>query len=403
MARKVLIYTNHFYPENFKVNEVASWLAGEGREVLVITGIPNYPSGNFHEGYGLFKNNKAKYGKVDVIRLPLVSRGSGSKIRLIVNYLTYFISTLIYTIFLSFFKKKFDTIIVHHTSPILIAIPPIIYRFFKRPNMILWDLDMWPDTLKAMGIIKSAKALDLVEIVVRWIYNKYDHILVGSKSFIIKANERTIPDKIQYFPNWAENAFQDQNILVPTHKYSFPSGFNIMYAGNIGEAQDFTNVFRAILKLKEEDINWLFVGDGRSKKWFQTKIEDSGLDSKVFFYGSHDVKYMPYFFDKASALFFSLKDEKIFSMTVPAKLQAYMASGKPIVGMISGEGAEIINNAKCGYAVKNGDFKSLANTILNLSRLDKDHRDIMGQNAKSFYEANFSSTVRKNEILRLVK
>lgn len=401
MAKRILIYTNHFYPENFKVNEIATLLVEEGHEVLVITGIPNYPEGKFYDGYGLFKKRKEEYEKVKVVRLPLIPRGSGSKVRLILNYLTYFISCTLYTLYLGF-KKKYNFVFVHHTSPILIAIPPVFYKWIKNPKMILWDLDMWPDTLKAIGVIKSARILNGIEKVVSWIYRKYDHILVGSKSFELKAKERTEPEKIIYFPNWAEEVFQKQLLITPDSQSAFPVGFNVMYAGNIGEAQDFENVFKAIVTLKDKDINWLFVGDGRQKNWFQSKISNAGLAAKVFFYGSHNVKYMPYFFNEASALFFSLKNEEIFAKTVPAKLQAYMASGKPIIAMISGEGAEIIDKAKCGFSVNSGDFKSLAKKVLWLSQLDELKRIKLGENGKAYYQAVFSLKKRKKELLQII-
>jgi len=401
VARRILIYTNHFFPENFKVNEVADWLA-EKYEVLVVTGIPNYPSGIFYENYGLFKNNRLKHGKVNVMRLPLIPRGSGSKFRLVLNYLSYFLSAVFYTVFIALQKRRFDTLIVHHTSPISIALPPIIYKFFRQPRMILWDLDMWPDTLKAMGMIKSPLMLQATEKAVTWIYKKYDYVLVGSKSFESKARKRTHPDRVHYFPNWAEQVFQDQHFVIPSQEPYIPVGFNIMYAGNIGEAQDFENVYRAIEILKGEDINWLFVGDGRNRKQFENRLEKANLLSKVYFFGSYNVKYMPYFFDKASVLFFSLKNEEIFSKTVPAKLQAYMTSGRPIVGMISGEGAAIINQAKCGVAVDSGDFSSLASTILNLRKMEPGELRILGRNGKSYYELNFSSANRKNELLKLI-
>ena len=134
MAKRVLIYTNHFYPENFKVNEIAALFAGEDLEVQVITGVPNYPAGKIYEGYGFFKRNKEKVGEVRVKRLPLIPRGSGSGIRLIFNYLSYFLSTFFYTVYLSFFKKKYDVVFVHHTSPIFVAIclnlPSSLVMFF---------------------------------------------------------------------------------------------------------------------------------------------------------------------------------------------------------------------------------------------------------------------------------
>lgn len=402
MAKRILIYTNHFYPENFKVNEIAALFAEENFEVQVVTGTPNYPAGKTYEGYGYFKRSKEKAGKVSVRRLPLIPRGSGSGIRLIFNYLSYFLSTFLYTVYLTFFKKKYDVVFVHHTSPIFIAISPIFYKWFRRPKMILWDLDMWPDTLVAMGVVKSEKVASILEKLVSWIYNRYDHILVGSRSFVAKAKKRVEEKKIEYFPNWAERVFVEGKLNSPTKDLDFPLSFNIMYAGNIGKAQDFKNVFKAMKLLQEESVNWLLIGDGREREWLEEQVKKEGMFPEVIFYGNNKLETMPYFFSQADLMFFSLKDEEIFSRTVPAKLQAYMASGKPVIGMINGEGAEIIEQARCGFVVPSGDYKKLAEVILEAHNMSHQALEALGANGKVYYEEHFSIDKRREQLMSLV-
>ena len=156
MAKRILVYTNQFYPEQFKINEIVDWLSTKNNHIRVITGIPNYPKGNFYDGYGLFSNLNTNYKKnVIVNRMPLIPRGNGNFFLRSLNYITYFTSTFFFTLYLIIFKPKYDVIFVHHTSPILIAIHPIVYGLFYKTKRYLWDLDLWPDTLKAMGVIKS--------------------------------------------------------------------------------------------------------------------------------------------------------------------------------------------------------------------------------------------------------
>lgn len=401
MARRILIYTNHFYPENFKVNDVAGFLNEEGYDVSVITGIPNYPEGKIKEGYGYFKRRKESWNGIKVNRLWLIPRGSGSSIRMVLNYISYFISCLFYTFYITIFKKKYDVILVHHTSPIFIAIPPIFYRWIHKPKMILWDLDMWPDTLVAMNILKSKNVIVFIEKIVTWIYKKYDAILIGSRSFADIAKNRVEESKIEYFPNWAEDVFIQNKIVPPVNEPTFPKGFNLMYAGNIGEAQDFKSVFEAIKLLRGQGINWLIVGDGRWLHKFKTLIKKDKLSNEVYFYGNNPLESMPYFYSKADVMFISLQDRDIFSKTVPAKLQSYMAAGKPILGMMSGEGNKIIKEANCGISVDSGDFEGMAKSVIKL----KENSQILllyERNSKDFYGCNFSMKDRKKQLIRLI-
>lgn len=376
-------------------------LSKAGDEVTVITGIPNYPDGKIPTGYGFFKRRRETLENVNVIRLWLIPRGSGSKLRMIINYISYFTSTFFYSLYIALFKKKYDVIFVHHTSPLFITISPIIYKWIRKPKMILWDLDMWPDTLVALGIIKSKRLISFLESSVKWIYKRYDTILIGSQRFTEKAKSRVNAAKVEYFPNWAEDVFIKGELVEPENKPTFPDGFNIMYTGNIGEAQDFDSVSKAMILLKENEVNWLIVGGGRWLSKLKEIVKKEGLAPKVKFYGNHPVETMPYFFSKADVMFFALQNKEIFAKTVPAKLQAYMGSGKPIIGMISGEGNQIIKNANCGLAVPSGDYKGFANGILKLSA-KKEKLDELGKNGLVYYEKNYSKENRKDQLKRVI-
>lgn len=404
MGKRILIFTNHFFPENFKVNEIAQLLAEEGNSVHVVTGIPNYPTGKIFEGYGFFKKSFEKKGDcLTIRRLPLIPRGNGSRFRLIINYISYFVSAFVYTFFLILFRKKYDLVFVHHTSPVFIAIPPILYKWAKGSRNILWDLDMWPDTLCAVGIIKSQRLIHLLEFGMKWIYARYDQILLGSQGFLEKAKFRVPENKIQYFPNWAELDFtkgaqNDQHSVI-----NVSNSFTISYTGNIGEAQDFISVYKAMVNLKDYDINWLIVGDGRFKLKLEEDVTRAGLKNKVSFLGNRPISEIPTILNNSDILFLSLKNEEIFKLTVPAKLQAYMASGKPVAAMLSGEGAKIIRDSNCGFVVDSGDYKGFANSILRLYQKSKTDRENLGKNGKEFYLRNFDFKLRKSQLKKLLE
>ena len=208
MAKRILVYTNHYYPEQFKINDIVEWLNSFNYQVRVITCMPNYPSGKFYKGYNFFKSFVERNNNIIVNRLPVIPRGTGSSIMIILNYLSYFISCSLFTLYLGLFIKKYDVILVHHTSPFFIAINPILYGWFKKSKKVLWDLDIWPETLQAVGIIKSKKIINSLKKIVSYVYSFYDKILISSNGLKPIVRER-FKGSIEYFPNWADKNIED--------------------------------------------------------------------------------------------------------------------------------------------------------------------------------------------------
>ena len=399
MAKRILIYTNHFYPEQFKINEIVKWLSDEGHEIKVITGLPNYPNGI------IFKKDSydPKYynENVTIIRLPLIPRGSGKMILLFFNYLSYFISCIVYTVYISIFNKPYDIIFVHHTSPILIAIHPILYSVFnKKSKKFLWDLDLWPESLESTGFIKSKIFFNLIKSCVKLIYKGYDKILIGSRSFerIIRKRYKK---KIIYFPNWAEKEIENNIINTDLNLEYDTNKFIIMYTGNIGQSQSLSRLVLTIDLLKNNNLLWVFIGGGRNKKLFIDKLNSKRLLRFCKFVDHSSIDKIPSHVHYADALFISLADKKIFNNTVPAKLQAYMSMGKPIIGVLGGEGANLILESNCGIVQSNFNYSSLASQILNLKNKSKEERIKMGLNGKDYYEKKFKSSLRKVQLINI--
>ena len=340
---RILLVTSHFYPENFKANDMAFELAKRGHKVTVLAPVPDYPQGRYYKGYGVFKRSHETVNGVEVIRTFVTPRRDGSTIWLGLNYLTHTVFSTLKGLCLAF-KRKFDVVLVHETSPVMVGIPGMIVKRLQRIPMLFWVLDLWPESLTAAGGVKSKWVLEPMKKLTNMLYRHSDRILISSKGFRKSINGMgNYNDRIEYFPNWVDAAFETETRYeIP----ELPIGFNVLFAGNIGDAQDIPHLLEAASYLKGSDINFIFVGDGRKKQWAEEFKEKHSLDN-VYFMGRYPLEAMPHFFSKADALILALKDEPIFALTVPAKLQAYMAAGKPIVAMVNGEGAEMIKDAKC--------------------------------------------------------
>ena len=389
---RILICTNHFYPENFRVNDIAFSLAREGHDVTVLTAIPDYPLGKYFDGYGVFKRRSETVNGVKVIRGFIIPRGKGGGLRLMLNYLSFFISSFFISLWLAL-RHHYDAIFVHETSPVMIGVPAVIVKKIRKCPLFFWVLDLWPESLQAAGGINSDVVLNSFTKFTQWIYKNSDKILISSKGFEKSILEKgDFKDKLVYYPNWPDTFVNNVNDNdIP----SLPDGVIVMFAGNIGEAQDFEHVMEAAKILKDEqNIHFVVIGDGRRLPWLKTFVQENQLQNTVHLLGRYPGNLMPAFYRKANIMLVSLKDEPIFNLTAPAKIQGYMAAGKYIVAMMNGEGPRIISEADCGSSVRAGDSKGLAELINRLSQEDILVLEQKGANGKKYQETNF--TLQRN-------
>lgn len=404
--RRILIFTNHFFPENFRINDAALFLSENNYEVTVLTGIPNYPEGKFYKGYGLFRRNSEILDGIKVFRVPLIPRGKGSKINLILNYSSYLFFLFIWTYYEALLNR-FDIVFVHHTSPIFLALPAIFIKKFQKIKLFFWNLDLWPESVVAAGNLSNKHILRYLDDLVKYIYENTDKLLVSSKGFYENIFSKGIgPEKIEYFPNWAEDLYKDKQVSISNDKLTLPSKarYCVMFAGNMGEAQDPKNVYNTIYELSKinESVYWVFVGGGRKMNWLKEEVKRGNLDEYVFFAGQHSINEMPDYFKYANAMLVTLKDDNIFSLTLPARIQAYMASKKPIVGMINGEGARVINEAKCGFVCNSGDYKNLSEIINKMAKLSQNEIEELGLNGFDYYCRFFDKKIVLGNLLKIL-
>ena len=397
---KILFISQFFWPEDFRINDIALSLKKKGHEVTVLTGIPNYPYGHYYQGYGLFKKRVENFNGIKIFRVPLFPRKKGRWWELIINYLSFMISAALFVPF--FCHKKID-IIFFNQSPFSEGVPAIFLSAFTKAKVIYWAQDLWPRTLSATGNIRSKKILEIIDIFIKFIYKKSDLILVQSRAFIKEIiNQGADPDIVSYFPNSAEKLYQPVIVKEDSGKRKImPRGFCVTFAGNIGAAQDFETILSAAEILKENNhIHWVILGVGRMFTWVQSEVIKRGLEKNVRLLGRHPMETMPEFFALSDALLVILKKEPIFAFTIPGKVQSYLACAKPVIAAMEGEGARIIMESGAGFACPPEDPKSLAMSILKMYELPDVERKKMGLKGKKYFNEHFEFNNLLNRLER---
>ena len=391
---KILITTQYFYPENFRINDFAFKMAMRGHEVSVLTGLPNYPRGKLFGSYKIFGSEKIK--GVMVYRVPLFPRGKGRGFQLAINYFSFMLSSLVFGPFL-LRKVRPDIIFSINYSPATVGVVGVYFSMLKKAPLFLWVQDLWPDSLVATNAIRSEIILNSIDIMVRWIYRKSNLIFIQSRSFkdSIVSKRSPVSKKIRYLPNWAEDTFNEDikfvdqiyQQLVPKNK------FIIMFAGNLGVAQSLGTIVKAAIEVRDSRIHWVFLGDGRQKLWLESAISGAGICDNVSILGRYPLKDMPKFFKLADVMIVTLKKDPAFSNTIPGKIQSYLKNAKPILSALDGEGASVIEESQAGLNVNSEDYISLAAAARKMSELSSEELARMSINAKNYYDKNFDVNI----------
>ena len=340
---KILIVTQYFYPESFRINDVAKYLKSLGYQVDVLTGYPDYPNKKIFKNYHKSKYLYSNHTKSRVYRLPVISRGSGHPIRLFLNYFTFVLMGLLLS------KKilknnTYDIVFTFGTSPITVALVAMYISKIKKAKSALWLLDLWPEILLDIKTINKKIIFHLGKFLSKKIYDSMDCILVQSMSFKKEISKYTDKKKIIYFPAWAEEL---KKIKIKKKKLNV---FTIVFTGNIGEVQNFNNILLAANILKKEKIKWLIIGSGR----FLYKVKDFINQNKIknFYLLGHKLQNkISYYHQLSDILILPLKGTKYISKTIPGKLQTYLQANKYILGFCKGESAKLIVKSKSGSVV----------------------------------------------------
>ena len=386
---KLLIVSQYFWPENFRINDLAVGLEERGHEVTVLTGKPNYPEGRFMPSYGFFRHDVDEHGGIRVIRVPLIPRGRGGGLRLALNYASFAFFASLLAPFRC--REPYDAILVYEPSPVTVGLPALVIKRRTGAPVLFWVQDLWPESLSATGAIRSPAVLGLVEKLVRFIYRGCDRILVQSRAFSEPIQRLGVESsRILYFPNSAERFYTPVEAKEAPIGNGVPVGFRVMFAGNIGAAQAVETVLAAADKLRNEpDIHWIILGDGRLGPWVRDEVTRRGLEHCVHLLGRHPPESMPHWFARADAMLVTLRRDPIFALTIPAKLQSYLACAKPIIAALDGEGGRIVRESGAGVAVAAEDSDALAEAVMTMYKVPASERQNMGLRGRRYFEANF--------------
>lgn len=399
---KILIVTQYFWPEDFYINDVAYSLTRKGIKVDVLTGKPNYPTGKIFDGYSFMGVKKEIWKNIPIYRIPLLPRGQKSKCRLVLNYCSFvFFGLLIAPWILR--NKHYDVVFVYAPSPIFQAIPASFLAYIKNIPVVLWVQDLWPQSLHATGYVKSKWLLKFIEKIVHFTYSPIDLLLVQSKAFIDPVSKLAPHVSIDYYPNSVKKEFYIPQVINVPELESLQSGFTIMFAGNLGSAQAVDTIINAAEILNNySEIKIVILGDGSEKEWLIQQISSRHIKN-IYLEGRFPIEQMPILMRRASVLLVTLKNQPIFELTIPSKIQAYLAVGKPIIACLNGEGARLIEKAKAGLSVPAEDSESLANAILKMYSMTDDERKQMGRNGRFYFKKHFDGEMLISKLVKYFK
>lgn len=393
---RVLIISQYFWPESFRINELAESLAARNIGVEVLTGKPNYPEGKIYHGYRAAGTTREIWRGVSILRVPMLPRGIRSGFRLFVNYLSFILCGTILGAW-HMRHARFDVILVYAPSPILQALPALFIGRVKRIPVVVYVQDLWPESLSATGYVRNRAVIWLVKQLVKFIYRRADLILVSSLPFKLSIAEYKPRARVIYFPNSVDSSFGDPYSGMKPEVPALDEGFCVVFAGNVGTAQAVSVIVRAASLLQHQPaIRVVVIGSGSEMDWMR---QQALTLQNLFLPGRYPVQAMPNLLGRASALLVTLADKEIFAATVPNKIQAYMAVGRPIIAAMNGEGARLVIEAGAGLAVPAENGEALADAILRMYEMPEEARSRMGANGRAYYNQHFQHEQLVSELI----
>ena len=392
----ILVVSQYYYPEAFRINDMCAEWVRRGYEVTVLTGIPNYPYGKYFDGYGLFRKRRETHDGVDIIRIPLIARGHGS-LGMAMNYFSFIASGRIWA---SCTSLKADLVFIFEVSPMTQALNGIWYAKRRHIPCWLYVQDLWPENIETVAGIHSPAVIRPIDKMVRSIYRRCDRIFATSPSFVDMIRERVDDkkEKVSYWPQYAEEFYRPDksgSSLIPDDER-----FKIIFTGNVGQAQGLEILPEAAKLLQNDRVQFVIVGDGRSKATLSEKIHALGVDEMFLMLPYQKAEDIPALLGCCDAAFVSFMNSPLFANTIPAKLQSYMACGMPILACAAGETERIVAEADCGVCCQIGDAQALADAVhelMNCGRLSE-----FSAHAVAYFDAHFNKKMLLDQFDRCV-
>ncbi len=384
---KILVVCQHYWPETFRINDICDYFIENGHDVDVLCGIPNYPKGKFYKDYSYFKKRKQSHKKINVSRAFEIPRGNNSSIRIFMNYVSFPLASLFHIPKL--LTKKYDKIFLYQLSPVMMTIAGIVVGKIKKIETTMYVLDLWPENLFSVLPIKNRFLVWLLTKISHWHYRQADKLIVLSDK--MKQKIASIPGidtkKIIVLPQACEKIYETE-VSDPRLRKKFQGGFNFVFAGNISPAQSFETILDTAERFQKDKINdvrWIIIGDGMSRKWLEQMVEKKGL-TNFYFEGKKPINDIPKYTDVADCLIGCLVKSDLLEATIPAKVMSYIAAGRPMLLAMDGEVQELINTTiKCGYVSDAGDSNAFFNNAVKLYKLSPTKRQIMGKRSKKYH------------------
>ena len=376
---KILVISQYYEPEPFRISDICRELVQRGHDVTVVTGVPNYPEGVTYPGYEKGQKKDEICDGVKIHRCFTIPRKTGTLYRLL-NYYSYAFTASNYVKKLD---NDFDVVFINQLSPVMMAQAGIAYSRKNKTPLVMYCLDLWPESLVAGGISRDSVIYKFFHRVSRKIYRKMDAILITSRSFerYLCGQFGICREKISYLPQYAESLFDH----VAEEKET--QGWHFTFAGNMGQVQSVQTILEAAAKLTDVDAHFHLLGGGSDLERLQALAEEKKLQN-VTFYGRRPLEEMPTFYRKSDAMLITMADDPVLSLTLPGKVQSYMAAGKAVIGAIDGETAAVIDDAQCGLCCQSRDADALAQCIRDF--ISDPQRDRYGRNARAYYEKHFT-------------
>lgn len=386
---RILLVSSYYWPEPFRVAHVAADLKARGHDVEVLTGLPNYPEGRFYEGYGPGGPFRQEHEGIAVTRVPLVPRGRGGAIRLLLNYLSFAITASIRAVTLG--RKKWDVVFVFQLSPVTAILPALVVRWLYRVPVAVWVQDLWPESIASTGFGRSRLLYAVARRISAFLYRRCDRIAGTSRAFQAPLEALGVDGaRYSYLPQWAESFFAARADEAASDA-SWASGFPIMFAGNLGRVQALETVIEAADRLRDDaELRWVIVGDGSVRASIEDDVMRRGLADRVIFLGRRPAEEMPGLFRRAGALLVTLKRDDAMALTVPAKIQSYLAAGRPIIAAMDGEGARVVEEAGAGFTAPASDADALAAIVRRMKALSPEDRAAMGAAGRAYSARHFA-------------
>lgn len=384
---RLLLVTEHYWPEQFRITDLAEGLRSRGHVVDVLTGMPSYPQGQYFAGYRPWGPYREEHRGVRVERVPIVPRGKGRSWELVLNYGSFVVSASLRLLLRR--ARPWGVVLVYQPSPVTTAVPALLQRALAGIPVAIWVQDLWPESITSTGMVRNQSLVSLVGRLSEGIYRRCDRVIGQSRSFVERlAKAGVARERLEYLPNWAESVYQPAPPPAARTE-EWESAFTVMFAGNLGRVQALDTVLEAARMLDEDpDIHWAIFGEGALRGWMEEEARRRGL-SRVFFLGRRPAGEMPALFARAGAMLVSLKADDSLAMTIPAKLQSYLACGRPILASLDGEGARVVEESGAGFASAAGDAKGLANNVRRMKQLPQREREDRGRAGRDYYVREF--------------